>query len=208
MNERRIYVGVTGASGSVYAERLIDCLLASEAKQHIERVYLSVTDAGQKVVRHELEKKSEGFSLLAAANGELAPTYREHVRLFAIDDFFAPIASGSSAPTDMVIVPCSMGTLARVAHGASSNLIERSADVVLKQKHRLIICPRESPLNSIHLRNMLSLSDLGAYIVPPMPAFYNQPRSLADSIDFVVGRILEVLALPHGLYKPWNSRMR
>ena len=108
----------------------------------------------------------------------------------------------------MVVVPCSMGSLARIATGQSTNLLERAADVVLKQKKTLIMVPRETPLSPIHLRNMLSLSEIGVLIVPPMPAFYQKPESINDMVDFVVGRILETLSLPHDLYTPWNARMR
>jgi 4-hydroxy-3-polyprenylbenzoate decarboxylase len=200
----RILVGITGASGSIYAERLIQVLLDS-----VPRVYLIVTESGAAVARHELrEAAADRFSLVSTIRGNVAPEWREKLRVFRNDDLFAPVASGSSAPTAMVILPCSMGSLARVATGQSTNLLERSADVVLKQKKRLIICPRETPLNSIHLRNMLTLSDAGAHILPAMPAFYQNPRTVEDMVDFVVGRVLEALDLDHQLYTPWNSRMR
>ena len=107
----------------------------------------------------------------------------------------------------MIVMPCSMGSLARINQGISGNLLERSADVCLKQKRPLVICPRETPLSPIHLRNMLGLAEIGAHIVPAMPAFYQHPKGIADMVDFVVGRVLEVLNLPHDLYPAWNSRM-
>lgn len=201
--ERRIMIGVTGASGAIYAERLVDVL-----KSKVERIYLVFTDAAEKVVRHELKPRTDGFSLARAAQGELAEADRKTIRLLRNDDLFAPVASGSSAPTSMVVLPCSMGTLARIAQGISGNLLERSADVCLKQKRPLVICPRETPLSAIHLRNMLSLSELGVHMVPAMPAFYQHPKSVEDMVDFVVGRVLEVLDLPHELYPAWNARMR
>jgi 4-hydroxy-3-polyprenylbenzoate decarboxylase len=199
----RILVGVTGASGSIYAERLVDML-----RHAVPRVYLVFSETGQQVVRHELRSRDDGFSLVRAASGELAERDRGIVRLVRNDDLFAPVASGSSAPTAMVVVPCSMGSLARINHGISSNLLERAADVCLKQKRPLILCPRETPLSTIHLRNMLSLSEMGATMIPAMPAFYQHPKSIEELVDFVVGRIMEALSLPHALYPPWNARMR
>jgi 4-hydroxy-3-polyprenylbenzoate decarboxylase len=204
--EHRILIAVTGASGSIYAERLVEVL-----RTRVKRIYLLFSATGAKVVRHELKANSAiagAFSLVKAAEGILAPEDREVIRLLNNDDLFAPVASGSSAPTAMVIVPASMGSLARICHGISSNLLERSADVCLKQKRPLLICPRETPLNTIHLRNMLTLSELGAHVIPAMPAFYQHPESIADLVDFMVGRILEALDLPHQLYPAWNSRMR
>lgn len=200
--ERRIAIAITGASGSIYAERLLNVLAAQ-----VPRIYVMATAAGKQVIRHELGRSNAEISLADVCDGKVPEALRQTIRVFDQEDLFAPIASGSSAPTDMVIVPCSMGTLARVAGGMSSNLIERSADVMLKQRRRLVICPRETPLNSIHLRNMLTLSDMGAVIVPPMPAFYQQPKSVDDMVEFVVGRLLEVLDFPHDLYSRWNSRM-
>lgn len=196
---------MTGASGSIYAERLIQ-----ECATRFPRVYVVATDAARQVADHELSPSTDDgrISLRQLLAGEVAPGQREVIRVFRNDDLFAPVASGSSAPTDMVVVPCSMGSLARVAQGLSSNLVERSADVVLKQRRRLIIVPRETPLSSIHLRNMLTLAEMGVDIVPAMPAFYQRPSSIDDMVDFVVGRVLELLDVDHGLYRPWNSRMR
>lgn len=200
-NSKRIFVAVTGASGSVYADRLVQCL-----RGKVDRIYLCATDAGLKVVEHELPSASVLRSLL---NGEITGTDRELFRVFKNDDLFAPIASGSSAPTHMIVAPCSMGTLARIAHGMSSNLVERAADVCLKQKAPLILVPRETPLNAIHLRNMLTLAEMGAHIIPPVPAFYQKPKTIDDLVDFIVGRLLEAVGVTdHGLYDPWNKRMR
>ena len=192
---RRIFIGITGASGTIYAQRLIEKILSVN---ELERVYLTVTTSGLQVVQHELAK---GELLREAIDKKNEP----RIRVFANDDFFAPFASGSNAPDDMVVVPCSMGTLSRVAHGASSNLLERACDVTLKQKHRLVLVPRETPLNVIHLQNMLTLAQAGAYLVPACPAFYHKPRQLLDVIDFVVDRVLDCLNYPHD-GKRWNSR--
>jgi len=200
---QRILVGVSGASGTVYAQRLCQVLLGL-----VDRVYLVATDAAMQVAKHELESDRSDFPLLNILGGDVPTEFREQLRVFRANDLFAPVASGSSAPTAMIVVPCSMGSLSRIATGQSSNLLERAADVVLKQKRRLIICPRETPLNVIHLRNMLSLAEAGASILPAMPAFYQKPESIEDMIDFVVGRVLEMLEIPHELYRPWNARMR
>lgn len=196
---RRILIGVTGASGSIYADRLLSILMET-----VGRVYLVATESGAKVAKHELPKDS---LLLRALDGSLTKSQNVIVRVFDNDDLFAPCASGSAAPDSMVVIPCSMGSLGRVAQGVSSNLLERSADVVLKQRRKLLICPRESPLNLIHLRNMTTLVEAGAEMIPLMPGFYQRPKSLDDVVDFCVGKVLEQLDVPHQLYRPWNSRM-
>ena len=187
MPEQRILIGITGASGSIYAERLLQILTAK-----LQRVYLIATDSGKQVVDHELRKSETEFSLR---------------KIFANDDFFAPVASGSNAPDVAIIIPCSMGTLSRVSHGFSTTLLERVCDVVLKQKKKLILVPRETPLNTLHLHNMVRLANAGAWLVPASPAFYHKPRTLADLIDFVVSRVLDCLDFPHDISKRWNSRM-
>lgn len=196
---QKIMIGVTGASGSIYAERLIQLLLGS-----VDRIYLVVTETGEKVAAHELSSDS---ILRRSFSGALSKKELTVIRTFKINDLFAPCASGTAAPDAMVVTPCSMGTLARISTGVSSNLLERSADVVLKQKRRLIVCPREMPFNLIHLRNMTALAEAGAEILPLMPGFYQKPKSLEDLVNFCVGKILEQLDIPHDLYKPWNSRM-
>lgn len=201
--EKRIVVGITGASGAIYANRLIEELLV-----RVSRVYCIATDAGKQVCDFELNGSECSFNLKQTLAGEVAQEHRQTLRLFKNDDLFAPIASGSSAPSQMVIIPCSMGCLARISNGMSSNLLERAADVALKQKIPLIICPRETPLNTIHLENMLKLSHMGVQMVPLMPAFYQKPKTINDVVDFMVGRVLELLGLEHKLYVPWNSRMR
>jgi 4-hydroxy-3-polyprenylbenzoate decarboxylase len=195
----RVLLGVTGASGSIYASRVLDLLV-----QRIERVYVVVTESGEKVAKHELVADSV---LRRVLEGHLTQDEKNIIRHFQNDDLFAPCASGSAAPHAVVILPCSMGSLSRIALGNSGNLIERASDVALKQKRKLLICPRETPLNLIHLRNMVSLSEAGAEMIPMMPGFYQHPKSMEDLVDFCAGKVLEQLSLTHDLYRPWNSRM-
>lgn len=204
MSNQKILVAICGASGSIYAERLIEELCA-----RLPRVYVVISETGKAVIRHELGKRESDSecSLRSLAEGKVPAAFRDKIRVFQESDLFAPVASGSSVPDQMVVVPCSMGAVARIAHGLSTNLIERAADVVLKQHRPLTICPRETPLNTIHLKNLLSLAEMGVKIVPAMPAFYQKPKTIEDLIDFYVGRILEVLGLDHNLYTKWNSRM-
>ncbi len=160
------------------------------------------------VAQFELGAKAESeFSLKRCLDGKLSEKEQKVLRIFKIDQLFAPVASGSNRSDAMVIVPCSMGTLARVAHGMSTNLIERAADVMIKSHKPLVLCPRETPLSTIHLTNMLALARMQVQIVPPIPAFYQKPRSMDDLIDFVVGRLLEALGFEHELYEKWNKRM-
>jgi 4-hydroxy-3-polyprenylbenzoate decarboxylase len=196
----RVTVGVTGASGAIYAEKLVEYL-----SEKIERTYLVMTSTAEKVIQHELASQSS--LLLSCLNGNLEPVKREKIRVFKNTDLFAPIASGTSVPDAMIVVPCSMGTLGRIAGGLSSNLLERAADVTLKERKKLILAVRESPLHTIHLQNMTKLSELGAFITPLMPGFYNHPSSIDDIVDFMVGKILDQLEISHELYKKWNSRM-
>lgn len=201
--DKRILVAITGASGTIYAERLIDFLLP-----RVDRIYLILTETAEKVARHELTPHSNGFSLISYLKDPRSSDPNGIIRNFKNDDLFAPIASGSSAPTAMIITPCSMGTLGRISHGTSSNLIERSADVMLKQKKNLIFCPRETPLNLIHVKNLETLLLAGAQIIPPVPAFYQKPKDLDDLINFIVGKQVEGLGFEeHELYKAWNTRL-
>lgn len=193
----RILIGITGASGAIYAERLLQVLTTQ-----LERVYLIVTDSGRQVVEHELRNHTDALALRKVLQSK-----HPRIRLFANDDFFAPVASGSNAPDAAIVIPCSMGTLSRVSHGFSTTLLERVCDVVLKQKKQLIMVPRETPLNTLHLDNMLRLAHAGAWIVPASPAFYHKPHSMEELIDFVVSRVLDCLELPHELTRRWNSRM-
>lgn len=196
-----ITVAMTGASGSVYGIRLTECLLKAGRE-----VNLLISDPGFLVIREETGldwKGDEGF-----VNDKI----REHfgadneLRYFDISNLFSPLASGSSGRGPMIVIPCSMGTLGRIAGGMSFNLIERAADVVLKEGGSLIIVPRETPLNTIHLENMLKLSRAGARIVPPMPGFYHKPETMGDLVDFVVGKVMDQVGVEHELVRRWSGR--
>ncbi|PLY00448.1 MAG: aromatic acid decarboxylase [Desulfuromonas sp.] len=195
-----VVVAITGASGSIYGLRLVEELL----KQPL-RVTLLISTAGRQVLAHEV-----GLQLAAEPHERLLQlrTYfeaGEELQHSAEDDFFAPVASGSSAPDAMVVAPCSMGTAARIAAGLSQALIERVADVALKERRPLLLVPRETPLSLIHLENLTRLTRAGAQVLPAMPAFYQQPQSVAEMVDFVVGKVLDALQLPHELFKRWGE---
>jgi len=195
-----IVVGITGASGSLYGLRLIEELLRGQ-----QEVSLLLTNAGRQVLAFET-----GLALdedPVACQKQLHQRFgaAQKLKYFAINDFFAPIASGSSAPEAVVICPCSMGTLGRIAAGLSENLLERVADVALKERKPLLLVPRETPFNQIHLENMLRLAQAGAQILPAMPAFYQQPQSVEDLVNFVVGKVLDQLGVEHQLFKRWGN---
>jgi 4-hydroxy-3-polyprenylbenzoate decarboxylase len=189
----RIVVGLTGASGSLYAKRLVEVLLEQGLCTH-----LVATDMGKKVLTYEVGTPYEVWTAALQARYPLF-TLEENANLFS------GIASGSNGPFQMVIAPCSMGTLAKLSQGVAENLLLRAADVALKEKRKLIIVPRETPLHAIHLENMLRLSQVGAVILPAMPGFYHQPQTLEELVDFVVGKILSQLALPQHLLKKWED---
>lgn len=191
----------TGASGFPYGLRLLECLLASGC--HVRLIY---SQAAQIVAQQEMD-----FALPSEA-GEAATLLQERFKtlpgtlaVFGREDWFAPVASGSNPSNAMVICPCSMGTLASISQGMSKNLIERAADVTLKEGRPLILVPRETPLSIIHLENMLRLARAGATILPPVPGFYHRPQSIQDIIDFVVARILDRLSVPHQLTPRWGA---
>ena len=201
MNGRHVVIAITGASGAVYGLRLAEELLGSGA-----RLTMLISGAGRQVLREECGLDWQGSE--AAIEQQVRNYFHaEGDRLFcyAEDNFLAPIASGSNAPDAMVVCPCSMGTLARIASGAAGNLTERCADVMLKERRMLVMVPRETPLNEIHLENMLKLARMGVRIVPPMPAFYHHPRSLDDVVNFVVGKILDTLGIGHTLFTRWGD---
>ncbi len=196
---RKIFiVGITGASGSIYGVRL-----AQELLRHDHKVHLIITEAGWQVFKEELEWDTTDRDWIVA-NHFIQKGYGE-LHYHHLREFTAPIASGSYRSDAMVIIPCSMGTLSGVAHGASGNLLERTADVMLKEGKRLVLVPRETPLHSIHLENMLKLSQLGARIVPAMPGFYQKPQTLDDLVNFVVGKVLDTLDVPHSLFRRWGD---
>jgi 4-hydroxy-3-polyprenylbenzoate decarboxylase len=197
-----ICLALTGASGMPYGLRLLECLLAAGC-----RVQLLYSQAAQIVARQEMDfdlpsRPAEARAALLARTPAVDP---EKLAVFGREEWFAPVASGSNPPDAMVVCPCSMGTLAAIAQGLADNLIERAADVVLKEGRKLVLVPRETPFSVIHLENMLRLARAGAVIVPPSPGFYNHPQNVDDLVDFVVARILDQLAVPHELGRRWGA---
>lgn len=192
-------VALTGASGSVYGLRLVEQLCLSGHK-----VLFVASCSGTEVCMEETGLDLAGD--LSKATERLCTHLEisDGVTMAHPDDLFCMAASGSSAPAAMIISPCSMGTMARVALGISGNLIERSADVMLKEHRPLLLVPRETPLSDIHLENMLKLSRSGARIIPAMPAFYHKPTAIIDLVDFLVGKILDQLNISHALYQRWG----
>ena len=198
---RNLIVAITGASGAIYATRTLAALLEREC-----RIDLVVSDYGRRLLRDEL---GEGASVDKLMD-YLADVYGDGVRagsytLHSNKDLGAKIASGSQDCDSMVIVPCSMKTLAGVAHGLSRNLIERAADVMLKEHRRLILLPRETPMSLPQLRNMVLCAEAGAMLMPAMPAFYQMPKTLDDLADFMAGKILGALGFSHELYPAWKG---
>jgi 4-hydroxy-3-polyprenylbenzoate decarboxylase len=197
---KQIVVGITGASGSIYGLRLVEELLRAG-----KMVSLLLTNAGRQVLLYETGLK------LSENSDQRLQQLRQHfaageeLQHYSLSDFFAPVASGSSAPDAVVVCPCSMGTAGRIAAGLSDNLLERVADVALKEQKKLLLVPRETPFNQIHLENLLRLSKAGAQILPAMPAFYQQPQSIEELVDFVVGKTLDNLGVAHQLFQRWGQ---
>ncbi len=196
-----VTLAITGASGVQYGLRLLECLLKADC-----RVYLMISKAARVVVGTETDLKlppqthatAEFFTRLYGAQPE-------QLSVFGDDQWTAPVASGSSAPVRMVVCPCSTGTLSALATGACNNLIERAADVALKERRQLILVPREAPYHEVHLANMLLLTRMGATIIPASPGFYNRPKTVNDLIDFVVARILDHLGVDQVLLPRWGE---
>jgi flavin prenyltransferase len=199
--EQPIALAITGASGSAYALRLIECLLAAG-----EAVDLMISQAAQIVLKMEAdldipsqpgEAEKRLSAHFGAAEGKL--------RVFGRQQWLAPVASGSNPPRAMVVCPCTTGTLSSIACGASNDLMERAADVVLKERRKLILVVRETPFSDIHLEHMLKLSRMGAVIMPANPGFYHRPENLQQLVDFMVARILDQLDVPHQLMARWGE---
>ena len=198
-----IAIAVTGASGAVYATRTLAALLERGVD-----VELIVSDYGRRLLRDELGEQASvdrlvSFLIDKYGAGVGAGTMTVHSNR----DLGATLASGSHGCSGMAIVPCSMKTLAAVAHGLSRNLIERAADVMLKERRRLVIVPRETPMSLPQLRNMVLCAEAGAMILPAMPAFYQQPKTLDDLADFIAGKILSALGFEHSLYPAWTGQV-
>jgi len=192
----KILLAITGASGSIYGLRLLDELL-----QAGHQVTLVASQSGLEVCRYETGVDLDDSEALK----QLWNLPDASVTIRNATDLWAPEASGSAAPDAMVVAPCSMGTVGRIAAGISGNLIERAADVMLKEHRPLLLLPRETPFSTIHLENLLKLSQCGARIIPAMPAFYHKPENLDDLVDFVVGKLLDQLGIEHSLFKRWGA---
>ena len=199
---KTICLALTGASGMPYGLRLLEVLLAADCK-----VQLLYSQAAQIVARQEmdLELPSRPAETKAALLARFPAAKAENLAVYGKEEWFAPVASGSNPPDVMVICPCSMGTLAAIAQGLADNLVERAADVVLKEGRKLVLVPRETPFSAIHLENMLRLSRAGAIILPPNPGFYHHPKTVEDIVDFVVARILDQIGVPHTLIQRWGE---
>lgn len=198
---RTLALAFTGASGMPYGLRLLECLLGAGTEVH-----LAYSPAAQVVA------KQECGLVLPTQPREAERMFRERygahegqLRVFAREDWLAPMASGSNPGHGMAVCPCSMGTAAAIAHGLSQNLIHRAADVHLKERRKLILVPRETPLGVVQLRNLTACAEAGAVVLPAMPAFYTHPRSLDDAIDFVVGRVCDQLGVAHRLLRRWGE---
>ena len=200
-NDDTVTVALTGASGAQYGLRLIECLVRAE-----RRVYVMFTRAAQIVVGSETDFRLPGrtaeqtrflSSTFGAKDGQL--------RVFGDEEWSSPVASGSGAPRRMVVCPCSMATLSAIATGASENLLERAADVVIKERGNLVIVPRETPFSPIHLENMLRLARLGVVILPANPGFYTRPTQVDALVDFIVSRVLDQIDVPNNLMQRWGT---
>lgn len=197
---KEVTLAFTGASGALYGWRLLQCLLSQQVKVH-----LLISSAARVVFATEHNLKLNGNP--QSCQQQLVEIFGCEPNLLAVygkDDWFSPVASGSAAPKTMVVCPCSTGTVASIAYGMSDNLIERAADVVIKEQGQLILVPRETPLSALHLENLLKLANLGVTIMPAAPGFYHQPQSIEDLIDFMVARILDHLKLPQQLLPRWG----
>lgn len=199
---KTVCLALTGASGMPYGLRLLECLLGAGC-----RVQLLYSQAAQIVARQEMdfELPSRPAEARAALISRYPTVDRENLQVFGREEWFAPVASGSNPPDAMIVCPCTMGTLAAIAQGLSDNLIERAADVVLKEGRKLVLVPRETPFSAIHLENMLRLVRAGAVILPPSPGFYQHPQSVQDIVDFVVARVLDQVGVSHSLMQRWGE---
>jgi 4-hydroxy-3-polyprenylbenzoate decarboxylase len=193
---------MSGASGAPYGVRLLEVLLEAG-----RTVHLTLSSAAVEVLEQELDRRVRlnDFVLSDLLGDAATRAASNQVRYHHYRDFRAGIASGSFLTAGMVICPCSMGTVAAIAHGLSQNLIHRAADVHLKERRRLVLVPRETPLNAIQLRNLAICAEAGAVVLPAMPAFYTRPHTLQDAVDFIVGRICDQLGVEHRLVRRWGG---
>ncbi len=201
MTARTVTLALTGASGMPYGVRLLECLLRAGT-----RVYLLYSQAAQIVARQEMQLQLPGRAADAAAFfAERFGAQPGQLQAFGREEWFSPVASGSNPADAMVVCPCTVGTLAAIAAGLADNLIERAADVMLKEGRKLVLVPRETPLSAIHLENMLRLARAGAVILPANPGFYHHPASVQDLVDFVVARVLDHVGVTHQLLPRWGA---
>lgn len=196
-----LVVAITGASGAVYGLRCIEALSNAGIKQNV-----IISDAAAQVIKHETGLDVSG----GATDAKTAVAVHlgvgaDSFEVYDVDDLMAPFCSGSYVIDGMIVIPCSMSTLARINQGIAANLILRSADVMLKERRKLVLVARETPLSLVHLRNMLQLTQAGGIIVPAMPAFYHRPESIDDVIDFVVGKTLDQFGIDHGLFRRFEG---
>ncbi|WP_375752401.1 flavin prenyltransferase UbiX [Vibrio sp. HN007] len=203
-HDKSITLAFTGASGAPYGLRLLECLIKAEYK-----VFLLVSSAARVVLATEHDLK------LPASPDKMKQTLVDYLgcepdllQVCGKEDWFSPVASGSAAPKQMVVCPCSTGSVAAIAHGMSDNLIERAADVVMKERGQLLLVVRETPFSTLHLENMHKLSQMGVTIMPAAPGFYHQPESIEDLVDFMVARILDHLNIEQGLVPRWGYDQR
>lgn len=198
---RTVAVAFTGASGMPYGIRLVECLLGAGCE-----VWLLYSQVAQIVARQEmdLELPSRPAEVQRALSERFGAA-PDQLRVFGREEWFAPLASGSNPADAMVVCPCTMGTLASIAAGLSQNLIERAADVAIKEGRKLVLVPRETPFSPIHLENMLKLARLGVVILPPSPGFYTHPQTVEDMVDFVVARVLDQIGVPNDLTRRWGE---
>ena len=197
---KKIIVGITGASGAILGERLVKALLDTD-----NEVHAIISQSGVTVFGEEM-----GIAL-GRAHADIRKNFLKHygnpkkLDVAPADDFAAKVSSGSSSIDAMVVAPCSMSTAACIATGVNMNLIHRAASVSLKERRTLIVVPRESPLSTIHLENLLKLSQVGAFVVPATTAFYHNPKNVNEMVDFTVGRVLDILKIKHKLFKRWRE---
>lgn len=184
---KRLIIGITGASGIIYGVRLLEALKSANIETH-----LILSPSAEKTREYELDLSSADVKALAT-------------KVYSYNDIAASLSSGSFQTDGMIVAPCSMKTLAEIATGVTSNLISRAADVILKERRRLVLLARETPLTSVHIRNMLHATEAGAIIMPPVPAFYSRPQSVDDIVNHTVGRVLDLFSIDHELVRRWQS---
>ncbi len=183
-----LVIGITGASGAIYGIRLLEVLSANKEVE----THLIISQAGEEIIKHETDWKLEKVKALADV-------------YYDINDIGARLSSGSFKRDGMVIAPCSMKTLAALANSYTDNLIARAADTALKERKKLVLLPRETPLHLGHLRNMVRLTEMGAVILPPIPAFYHKPQKIMDLVDHTIGKVLDIFDINHNLFKRWDG---